>query len=102
MKSVGAIPVPDPAKAFLNFQEGLARALHVSKDELSKRVAQDDAERNKRIGYSGDIKKRGPKGLQNTLVLEIALGIVLGYILLNFLGLALELLVLMWESLGIC
>lgn len=60
MKSVGTIPVPDPAKAFLNFQEGLARVLRVSKDELSKRVVQDDAERTADRVQRG-YKKRGPK-----------------------------------------
>jgi hypothetical protein len=60
MKQVSTIPVSDPKAAFLNFQEGLSRALRVSKDELAKLVAQDNAERTgDRVqrGYA----KRGPK-----------------------------------------
>lgn len=60
MKDIALIPVSNPKTAFLNFQEGLSRALHVSKDELAERVAKDNAERTAdrvQRGYA----KRGPK-----------------------------------------
>jgi hypothetical protein len=57
---MSAITVESPEGAFQNFQNGLRRALKVSKEELAERVAQDDAARTAdrvQRGYA----KRGPK-----------------------------------------
>lgn len=65
MKNMADTLVSNPAKAFLNFQAGLSRALRVSKEELVERVAQDDAARTAdrvQRGYA----KRGPKPRQSS------------------------------------
>jgi hypothetical protein len=60
LKNIATTPIGNPTDAFINFQVGLSRALRVSKEELEKRVAQDDAARTAdrvQRGYA----KRGPK-----------------------------------------
>lgn len=60
MKNSDAISFDNPAKAFAALQNGLSRALKISKFELEIRVAKDNADRDAdRIqrGYP----KRGPK-----------------------------------------
>lgn len=60
MKITASTRFRQPEIAFRNFEQGLGIALRVSKEELDRRVALDDAERTAdRIqrGYA----KRGPK-----------------------------------------
>jgi hypothetical protein len=50
----------DPRAAFANFQEGLRRALKVSRPEMEARIAADNAQRDAERTQKG-YKKRGPK-----------------------------------------
>ena len=62
MKNIGTIPVPDPAKAFRNFERGLSRALQVSKVELAARVEQElAAHKADRIELGHAKRGRKPK-----------------------------------------
>jgi len=56
MENMAITPVENPERAFMNFQDGLSRALRVSKDELVQRVARDDAART---GFSADMRSAG-------------------------------------------
>jgi hypothetical protein len=60
VKNAANTPVDNPAAAFLNFQQGLSRALRVTKEDLAQRVERDNAERDAdRIEHFQ--LKRGPK-----------------------------------------
>lgn len=54
------VKVQNAENAFQIFQQGLSRALHVSKEELARRVAQDNAVRTADRVQRG-YRKRGPK-----------------------------------------
>ena len=60
MKSPNLTRFPQPEVAFANFQDGLRRALLLSKEELDQWVAEPDAARTTDRTEKGHAK-RGPK-----------------------------------------